>query len=94
MDKKIIGFKLIDVAHTTENIADSIIKVMEDFGLVNKIFSITIDNSTGNSKAMDILTPVFNTYVTSQKKSQFWENRMKISGRMFLNLLCVEKTFT
>ena len=46
MEKRIICFKLIDVAHTGENIADCIIKVVEDFGLTDKIFSNTLDNAT------------------------------------------------
>lgn len=59
-EKRIICFKLI-----ADNIADCIIRVVEDFGLTNKIFSITLDNAVANSKVMDILTPVFSTYVDS-----------------------------
>lgn len=33
MVKRIIGLKLIDVAHTDENITNCIIKVVEDFVL-------------------------------------------------------------
>ena len=51
LEKRIIGLKLIDVAHTGENI----LKVVEDFGLTDKIFAITLDNSASNSRAMDIL---------------------------------------
>lgn len=65
MEKRIIGFKLINVSHNAENIAESIIKVVEDFGLTDKIFSITLDNAAANTKAMEILTPLFNTYAQS-----------------------------
>lgn len=65
MEKRIICLKLINVSHTGENIAYCIIKVMEDFGFTNKIFLITLDNATSNSRAMDILTPVLSTYVDS-----------------------------
>ena len=65
LEKRIIGFKLIDVAHTAENIANSICKVVEDFGLTDKIFTITLDNASANTSAMNILTPIFSTYANS-----------------------------
>ena len=40
-------------------------QVVEDFCLTNKIFSITLDNASANSRAMNILTPLFSTYVES-----------------------------
>ena len=40
-------------------------QVVADFGLTNKIFSITLDNAGANSRAMDILTPLFSTYAES-----------------------------
>ena len=65
MEKRIIDLKLIDVAHTGDNIANCIIKVVEDFGLTDKIFSITLDNAASYSRAMDILTLVLSTYADS-----------------------------
>ena len=40
LNKRVIGFELIDSAHTGENIADAILKVVSDFGLCDKIFEI------------------------------------------------------
>ena len=64
-EKRIIGFQLIDNKHTGENIAEKISQVVADFGLTNKIFSITLDNTDANSGSMDILTPLFSTYAES-----------------------------
>ena len=56
---------MIDSAHTGENIAKKISQVVENFELTNKIFSITLDNTSANSRAMDILTLLFSTYAQS-----------------------------
>ena len=60
-----MGLRLIDVSHTADNIAERISLVIEEFGLTNKIFAVTLDNAAANSKAMDILDPLFNTYAES-----------------------------
>jgi hypothetical protein len=65
LEKRIICFRLIDNVHSGENIAEKISQVVADFGLTNKIFSITLDNAGANSRAMDILTPLFSTYAES-----------------------------
>jgi hypothetical protein len=36
VQKKVIGFRLIEVSHSGENIADRIASVVEEFGLVDK----------------------------------------------------------
>jgi hypothetical protein len=40
--QSIIGFKLIYVLHTGEDIAWSLLKVVENFGLANKIFAVSL----------------------------------------------------
>ena len=65
IQKRIMGLRLIDVSHTADNIAERISLVIEEFGLTNKIFAVTLDNAAANSKAMDILDPLFNTYAES-----------------------------
>jgi hypothetical protein len=65
IEKKVIGFRLIDCKHTGENIADSIATVVEEFGLSDKVFAVTLDNASANSKAYDILGPVLFGYMGS-----------------------------
>lgn len=65
LQKRVIGFELIDVAHTGENIAQAIVKVVDQFGLSEKIFAVTLDNASSNSSAMNILTPLFEVYASS-----------------------------
>jgi hypothetical protein len=63
LEKRIIGHRLIESAHTGENIADHIFVVIDDFGCTNKVISITLDNASSNSKAMEKLRPLLSGYV-------------------------------
>jgi hypothetical protein len=63
LQKKIIAMRLIDVSHTAVNIASCIEIVIDEFGLTDKTFSITLDNASANSKVMDILRPKLSRYV-------------------------------
>ena len=43
--------------HTGQNIAEKIGSVIEEFGLIDKIFFVTLDNASSKAKAMETLTP-------------------------------------
>ena len=59
----VIGLRLIEVKHSGENIAERIAAVVEEYCLINNIFSITLDNASFNAKAMNTLTPLFAGYL-------------------------------
>jgi hypothetical protein len=61
----VIGFRLINCKHAGDNIADSIANVVEDFGLSDKVFAVTLDNASANAKAYKILGPVLFGYLGS-----------------------------
>ena len=65
MEKRINGLTLIESSHTGENITECIIKVIEEFELSEKIFSITLDNASANTSAMNVLKPLLSTYAPS-----------------------------
>ena len=65
LQKRVIGFRLIEVKHSGENIAERIVSVVEEFGLIDKIFAVTLDNASSNAKAMETLTPMFFGYLVS-----------------------------
>jgi hypothetical protein len=56
---------LIEVKHSSENISSSIASVIDEFGLIDKTFSITLDNASSNAKAIETLTPMFAGYLGS-----------------------------
>lgn len=63
LEKRIIGLRLVDVLHSSQNITDRIVFVVEEFSLTRNILSITLDNASSNTKAIDNLTPKLSTYV-------------------------------
>ena len=63
LQKTVIGLRLIEVKHTGENIVERVACVVEKFGLIDKVFSITLDNASSNAKAMETLTPMFAGYL-------------------------------
>ena len=65
LQKKVIGLRLIDVSHSGDNIADRIASVVEEFGLIDKVFSVSLDNASANSRAYEILQPMFFGYLGS-----------------------------
>jgi hypothetical protein len=65
LQKKVIGLRLIEVKHSGENIAERVAAMVEEFGLIDKIFAITLDNASSNTKAMKTLTPIFAGYLGS-----------------------------
>ena len=65
LHKKVIGFRLIEAAHTGDNIAEKICSVVEEFGLIDKVFAVSLDNASANSKAFDILQPMLFGYLGS-----------------------------
>ncbi|XP_066358323.1 zinc finger BED domain-containing protein RICESLEEPER 1-like [Miscanthus floridulus] len=66
LQKKVIGLRLIEVKHTGENIVEKVACVIEEFGLLDKVFSVTLDNASSNAKAMETLTPMFAGYLGSE----------------------------
>jgi hypothetical protein len=63
LQKKVIGLRLIEVKHSSENITERVVAVVED--LIDKIFVVTLDNASFNANAMKTLTPMFAGYLGS-----------------------------
>jgi hypothetical protein len=63
LEKMIIGFRLIDKSHTGHNIAESVIAVLQEYALLDKIFSVTLDNASSNTTAITKMAPKLSGYV-------------------------------
>jgi hypothetical protein len=57
---------LIEVRHTGENITEKIVSVVQKFGMIDKIYSVTLYKVSSNAKAMETLTPIFAGYLGSK----------------------------
>jgi hypothetical protein len=65
LQRRVLGFRLIEVKHTGDNITEKVVVVVEEFGLVDKTFAITLDNTSSNAKAIETLTPIVDGYLGS-----------------------------
>jgi len=63
LQKNVIVVRLIEMKHSSKNIAKRITCVIEEYGLIDKVFSITLDNASSNAKAMNTLTSMFAGYL-------------------------------
>ena len=57
------GLVLIDVSHNGQNIADRVVSMLTDYGLTEKVFAVTLDNTSSNVSAMRKLRPVLSKYL-------------------------------
>jgi hypothetical protein len=51
------------VSHNAENIAERVTTVLNDYGILHKVFSVTLDNASSNNKAMNALKPLLKQYL-------------------------------
>ncbi|XP_066341330.1 zinc finger BED domain-containing protein RICESLEEPER 2-like [Miscanthus floridulus] len=65
LEKRVLGLRLIGVSHNAENIAERVASVLAEYGILNKVFSITLDNASANKNAMDKLKPILKEYLGS-----------------------------
>lgn len=63
LNKRAIGFKLIEDAPSAEAIAHRILDVVKAYNLENRIVSVTLDNALANTRVMEVLSPVLESYV-------------------------------
>ncbi|CAN6309858.1 unnamed protein product [Urochloa humidicola] len=78
LEKRILGMRLIDVSHNSDNIAERVSNVVAEYGLTDKIFSVTLDNASANTKAIEKLSPLLSGYIGFLE--QFYESTVVLSG--------------
>ena len=61
LHKKVLGFLLICHPHDVPNIYECITSVFKEYDIVNKIFSITFDNASNNTSAIDLFVKTIRT---------------------------------
>ena len=55
LKKKIIAFKVVKYPHTGIAIEEAITRVLTDYGIKEKMFTVTLDNAANNKAACDLL---------------------------------------
>jgi hypothetical protein len=61
--KRLLALRLIDGKHYGVNIANLVATVIDDYGLTDKVFAITLDNAYSNNVAMKYLRPFLCGYL-------------------------------
>ena len=59
LNKRIIGFKLFPFPHNSHNLSQIILNVAKEYNIDSKIFSISFDNASENTAAIEILKRPF-----------------------------------
>jgi hypothetical protein len=62
LEKRLLGLRPIEVAHTGRNIADRVHMVVDGFSISDKVFSIVLDNGPANKTTISVLKPIFCLY--------------------------------
>jgi hypothetical protein len=88
LDKRLLALRLIDESHTGAAIAERISMVVEEYGLPDKIFAITLYNASSNSSAMDILSPIFSGYILAALPPDATEDEVKEERSLFMHQRC------
>ena len=63
LNKRVIGFRVMNDSHTGTAIANHILEVVNDFEIKNKILSVTLDNASSNTNAIEYRTPQLQSYI-------------------------------
>ena len=63
---KIISFKLIDSRHIANTIFECVLRVVEEYGICNHIISITLNNVTVDTNAIDDLQSRVSSYTEGE----------------------------
>jgi hypothetical protein len=59
----LIGLRLIAREHSGSNIVECVNMVVDEYGLTDKIFAITLDNASSNRIVMSFLKPLVSGYL-------------------------------
>ena len=91
MEKRVLGLRLIDCSHSGQNIAERVAIVLAEYGLTEKVFSVTLDNASSNVKAMQKLRPVLSKYLGIEVPPENPDNSDEtedLVNSMFLHQRC------
>ena len=61
LHKKVLGFRLICHPHDGPTIYECITSIFKEYDIVNKTFSITFDNASNNTSAIDLFVKPIRT---------------------------------
>ena len=88
LEKRLLGLRPIESAHTGSNIAEHVSMVVDDYSISDKNFAITLDNASSNKTAMSLLQPMFTGYLDFGSTKQFDLDDREDLRSIFLHQRC------
>ena len=88
LEKRVLGLVLIDCSHNGQNIADRVASVLAEYGVLEKVFAVTLDNASSNVSAMRMLRPILSKYLGLDVPSEDPRHPESAVTTMFLHQRC------
>ena len=88
LEKKVLGLVLIDCSHNGQNIADRVASVLGEYGVLEKVFAVTLDNASSNVSAMRMLRPILSKYLDLEVPVEDPRHPETAITTMFLHQRC------
>jgi hypothetical protein len=86
--KRVLGLVLIDCSHNGQNIADRVAYVLGEYGVLEKVFAVTLDNASSNVVAMRMLRPILSKYLGLEVPVEDPRHPESAVTTMFLHQRC------
>ena len=86
--KRVLGLVLIDCSHNGQNIADRVAFVLGEYGVLEKVFAVTLDNASSNVSAMRMLRPILSKYLDLEVPVEDPRHPETAVTTMFLHQRC------
>ena len=88
LEKRVLGLVLIDCSHNGQNIADRVASVLGEYGVLEKVFAVTLDNASSNVSAMRMLRPILSKYLDLEVPVEDPRHPETAVTTMFLHQRC------
>ena len=88
LEKRVLGLVLIDCSHNGQNIADRVASVLSEYGVLEKVFAVTLDNASSNVSAMRMLRPILSKYLGLEVPAEDPRHPESAVTTMFLHQRC------
>jgi hypothetical protein len=85
IEKRVLGLVLIDYSHNGQNIADRVAYVLREYGVLEKVIVVTLNNTSSNVSTMRMLRPILSKYVGLDVPIEDLRQPESVVSTMFLH---------
>ena len=92
----LLSFKFFKGRHTGERISESLLEVLRNYGIIDRILGITCDNASNNTKFIEVMEDCMQDECPQAGFSQSWNqvifNNFRLNAQLTLSTLFVNKS--